>query len=542
MAVELTATDYSGIGTGASATYATGIYANASNQIKVYVAGVLQTLGVNYSLNGLGASTGVNVVGTFANGATVYIERVTPITQLVDTKNNETILEDVLDAAFDKLTLIAQEQARDIGRTVKLPKGEAGFVFPAAAERINRVFGFDALGAAALLAVTGTVITDPALINFRQAGIGAIDRTVDQKLRERVTALDFGATGPKIAQAIAAHPTVVFPAGSYTNTDTAIALPFGKLARFENGAALVNSGSGSFTSSGTLVHENHNPSGITGFTGTWPIAGLNYEGFSVNIGGFGPRGFGPWNAPTGVSGAVKTAASSAMFGTFGVAGWVDNASVFTNAVALYGQADRRATDALAWGLNTRTLDHGFGGLNIWGYECNLNIDNVNTIGIGIDLVGGSTVEPNLSVALSVQAIGVFASPKKRWTYGLRTRDAATIVGVELGAQLDAANSPSQIFRMNFMTGAGTPGTGFQVQVDGSGNAQVNGGTGATLFALRTPASTAANIQMLGDGLGFYGAFPQGKRNITGSRAGNAALASLLTGLSEIGLITNNTTA
>lgn len=109
MAVELTATDYSGIGTGAAATYGTGIYANASDQIKVYAAGVLQTVGVDYSLNGIGSAAGIDVLGTFVLGALIYVERVTPITQLVDTQNNETILEDVLDAEFDKLTMIAQE-------------------------------------------------------------------------------------------------------------------------------------------------------------------------------------------------------------------------------------------------------------------------------------------------------------------------------------------------------------------------------------------------------------------------------------------------
>lgn len=156
MAVSSTATDYSGLGTGASATYGTGIYANASNQIKVYAGSVLQTLGVNYSLNGLGAAAGVNVVGTFANGAVVYIERVTPITQLVDTQNNETILEDVLDAEFDKLTMIAQELSGKAGRALLFPKGESGQTLPAAAARANLYPVFDAAGNLILSTGAGT--------------------------------------------------------------------------------------------------------------------------------------------------------------------------------------------------------------------------------------------------------------------------------------------------------------------------------------------------------------------------------------------------
>lgn len=146
MAVSSTATDYSGLGTGASATYGTGIYANASDQIKVYANGVLQTLGVNYSLNGIGDGTGVNVVGSFANGATVYIERVTPITQLVNTQNNETILEDVLDAEFDKLTMIAQEADGKLLRALLVPKGETAAEMPSAATRANKVLAFDGSG------------------------------------------------------------------------------------------------------------------------------------------------------------------------------------------------------------------------------------------------------------------------------------------------------------------------------------------------------------------------------------------------------------
>lgn len=43
-------------------------------------------------------------------------------------------------------------------------------------------------------------------------------------------------------------------------------------------------------------------------------------------------------------------------------------------------------------------------------------------------------------------------------------------------------------------------------------------------------------------LGFYGTTPIAKPTVTGSRGGNAALASLLTALASLGLIVDNTTA
>jgi hypothetical protein len=126
MAVELTATDETFTGTGVSSTYAAPIYANDDDQIKVYVNDVLKTLGDDYVLNGLGSATGISIVAIFPSGSKVYVERVTPIKQEVDTQNNETILEDVLDGSLDKLTLIAQELASKTGRALLVPKGENG--------------------------------------------------------------------------------------------------------------------------------------------------------------------------------------------------------------------------------------------------------------------------------------------------------------------------------------------------------------------------------------------------------------------------------
>jgi hypothetical protein len=68
--------------------------------------------------------------------------------------------------------------------------------------------------------------------------------------------------------------------------------------------------------------------------------------------------------------------------------------------------------------------------------------------------------------------------------------------------------------------------------------------------LETSAGTAAvaidssqNIRLgaTGTSIGFLGATAVARQNITGSRGGNAALASLLTALASFGLITDSTT-
>jgi hypothetical protein len=137
MAVELTDTTARFNGTGVQSIYATRIYANDDDQIDVYVDGVRKTLGDDYVLNGLGAAAGISIVGTFVLNAKVFVQRDTPIKQEVDTQNNETILEDVLDIGFDKLTLMMQERRGETARAILFPLGELGMTLPPVAQRIG---------------------------------------------------------------------------------------------------------------------------------------------------------------------------------------------------------------------------------------------------------------------------------------------------------------------------------------------------------------------------------------------------------------------
>lgn len=55
------------------------------------------------------------------------------------------------------------------------------------------------------------------------------------------------------------------------------------------------------------------------------------------------------------------------------------------------------------------------------------------------------------------------------------------------------------------------------------------------------ARVTGDLDHDGSNVGFYGSAPVAKATVTGSRASNAALASLLTALANLGLITNSTT-
>ena len=69
--------------------------------------------------------------------------------------------------------------------------------------------------------------SDAANVTFTQAGTGAVERTVQQKLGEVVSVKDFGAVGDGVADdtaailaAVAAHDVVYFPQGTYLTTAT----------------------------------------------------------------------------------------------------------------------------------------------------------------------------------------------------------------------------------------------------------------------------------------------------------------------------------
>jgi len=81
--------------------------------------------------------------------------------------------------------------------------------------------------------------------------------------------------------------------------------------------------------------------------------------------------------------------------------------------------------------------------------------------------------------------------------------------------------------------------GQQIQWDGPANAITGAGsTNALIFY----AANTIRLWLNATGVGFNGVGPIARPAITGSRAGNAALASLLTQLSAYGLITDSTTA
>lgn len=110
---------------------------------------------------------------------------------------------------------------------------------------------------------------------------------------------------------------------------------------------------------------------------------------------------------------------------------------------------------------------------------------------------------------------------------------------DLSIVLGTTGSVSQI---NTSGPAWTMNKNLRLDTSGSRSALYvnNGGNG---LAISGTNSTAPDIEIDNSGnIGVFGTTPAAQQNITGSRGGNAALASLLTGLANLGWITDSTSA
>lgn len=151
MAVQTTTNRITHTGNGTTTVFPYNFRVLAADHLKVYVSEVLLVLGTDYTLSGIGNSSGgsVTFVAPPANAAAVVFVREVPLTQLVTTENNETIFSQVFDDALDKLTMITQQLNAITGRSIYLAENDpttGAMVLPLQAARANKYLRFDANG------------------------------------------------------------------------------------------------------------------------------------------------------------------------------------------------------------------------------------------------------------------------------------------------------------------------------------------------------------------------------------------------------------
>jgi len=430
---------------------------------------------------------------------------------------------------FPSTPIGAEVYGEKFGESVRLKVGEAG--------------GLNTLGDDGRVPL-GQIPTE--IVYFTQDGDGATQRTTAEKLSDVVSVRDFGAKGNGTdddgASIIGAFDTgkqIHFPAGNYKNSAGAISLPFNGVAVFESGADIANSGAGTFSSSGTVIHFGHNPDNATWTDYTDK---KHRVGLFVDLNGHGSIGFDNLAGHVGVLGAVNIP-TGAMTGGWGVAGYAKTVAPGGPAVAIYGEGNCKADNTVVWGINTRSQDLGFDAAQVWGAEIDVNVTNAGSTAVGCDVVGGSTVMPAISIAYRVGPLGTFANPKIPWARGFFVDDAAALIGLELGTGLLTPNVGCPPIKFMYRDSINSRRSGGAIAVDGGGALVIDQDDGSFIKLRGRSAGTGYDVvQVTGNQLGFFGSAPTAKGAITGSRGGNAALASLLTALANKGLITDSTSA
>lgn len=149
------------------------------------------------------------------------------------------------------------------------------------------------------------------------------------------------------------------------------------------------------------------------------------------------------------------------------------------------------------------------------------------------LDGGSLTSDGVKISLLVGTDGLHLSAGGV-TLDVDTIARAGVAGDDLWVQSAGNTGGGAGGTLYLIAGTGTDG-GYAVLRAGAAT------TGTPGAAIMQDSSGADRVAASYLGIAFNGGVPANKPSITGSRGGNAALASLLTALASMGLITDNTT-
>jgi hypothetical protein len=198
-----------------------------------------------YMLEGLGDPAGgaVQLDSPPPAGTVVTIERRVALDRQADFLESGPLAAKSLNEQLNRLTSMVQQLAADQARMLRASPTDlpSSSLLPDRSVRAGAALGFDASGNPMALPLDSL----PAAGTIAAHGAGAVTRAVADKLRDVVTAKDFGAVGDGVSDdtaailsALAAHRSVFLPAGTY-RTSAPIVLGYGQTLYGEGEGSVI---------------------------------------------------------------------------------------------------------------------------------------------------------------------------------------------------------------------------------------------------------------------------------------------------------------
>lgn len=120
----------------------------AATDLLVTVDGVVKTLGVDYTVAGVGVQAGGTIayLTPITTGQLVSLSRQTTVGRATDYQTLGDFLAGTINNDFDRLWMALQERVTNDARSVRAPVGETLTPLPPAAQRANQILSFDGSG------------------------------------------------------------------------------------------------------------------------------------------------------------------------------------------------------------------------------------------------------------------------------------------------------------------------------------------------------------------------------------------------------------